>query len=41
MYIPDVINKMFLSREALVAVGAGVRRIAGVLPQVVVEVLLA
>lgn len=41
MYIPHVINKVFLPCEALVAVGAGVRRIAGVLPQVVVEVLFA
>lgn len=41
MYIPHVIDKMFLPCEALVAVGAGVRRIAGVLPQVVVEVLFA
>lgn len=41
IYIPNMINEMFLPGEALAAVGAGVRRHACVLPDVVVEMLLA
>lgn len=39
--IPNMVNKMFFPGEGLVAVGAGVRRDAGVLSDVVGEMLLA
>lgn len=41
VYIPNVVNEVFFPGEALAAVGAGVRRDAGVLPNVVVEMFLA
>lgn len=39
-YIPDMIDKVFLSGEVLAAVSAGVRRRPGVLTDVIVQVLL-
>lgn len=35
-----MIHKMFLPGETLVAIGTGVRRVASMLPDVVVEMLL-
>lgn len=41
VYAPHVVDEVLLAREPLVAVGAGMRHVAGVLAHVVREVLLA